>query len=137
MQTLKDLLVKEKTIVQSYPGCKDFEITLAYLSKESMNSLRKKATVTTFDRKNHQAVESIDEVIFSKNFVKAVIKDWSGLKYRYLEDLVPVDLSNVEDLDATLEYSEETAEMLLKNSTDFDRWIGVIVNDLQNFTTLK
>lgn len=81
--------------------------------------------------------QTLDEDLFAKGFVSCVIKGWTGLKYKYLDELVPVDLSGVEDVEAELEYSEESAESLMKNSSVFDRWVGEIVNDLQNFTTSK
>lgn len=134
---LNDLLVQEKTIEQPFPGCDGFVVTLAFLSKESMNSLRKKSTTRTINRSTRQPEETLDEELFTKNFIKSVVKGWTGLKFRYLDELVPVDLSNLEDVDAMLEYTEEQAEILMKNSVTFDQWVGGLVNDLQNFTTLK
>lgn len=134
---LNDLLVKEKTVEQPFPGCDGFVVTLAYLSKESLNNLRKKATVQTINKKTRQVEETLDEDLFAKNFVGCVIKGWKGLKYKYLDELIPVDLSKVEDVEAELEYSPESAQVLMKNSTNFDNWVGGIVNDLQNFTNTK
>ena len=67
-------------------------------------------------------------------YVKASIKSWSGLKLKYLEQLAPVDLTG-QDPNAVLEYNEENALYLMKNSTNFDSFISEQVTDLGNFST--
>ena len=55
-----------------------------------------------------------------------------GLKLKYLEDLILVDLTdhNPED---ELTFTLEDAEMLVQNSTEFDNWVNEVVFDLANF----
>ena len=69
-------------------------------------------------------------------YVKAVIKGWSGLKYLYLEELLLVDVSAL-DSDDTLTFTQENAELLMRNSTEFDTWVTETVGDLENFTKNK
>lgn len=134
---LKDILVEEKTLEIPYPECDGFVLTLAYLGKETLNKLREKSTVTKIDRKTKKPDESIDSELFSKLYIKAVVKGWVGLKYKFLIDIIPVDIPEGTDMDLELEYTEEDAQLLLKNSTDFDTWVADIVGDLQNFTKSK
>jgi hypothetical protein len=65
-----------------------------------------------------------------------VIKGWSGFKYRYLEELLLVDVSAF-DPDDYLGFTQENAELLMKNSSDFDTWVTETVGDLENFTGNK
>jgi len=65
---------------------------------------------------------------------KGVVKGWKGLKYKFLTDFILVDLEGVEDLGAELEFSDENALVMMKNSNEFDTWVSEMVGDLSNFT---
>jgi len=112
----------------------DFKVQVAFLSRETLQSIRKKSTKTSF--KNRQPVEELNDELFLDLYVKNAIKGWTGLKLKYLEQLAPVDLTG-QDADAELEYSEENALYLMKNSTNFDSFISEQVTDLGNFSTSK
>lgn len=132
--SLKTLLVPSKSLEVEYPGMPEFKIQVAFLSRETLQSIRKKSTKTTF--KNRQPVEELNDELFLELYVKSAIKGWTGLKLKYLEQLAPVDLTD-QDLDAELEYSEENALYLMKNSTNFDSFVSEQVTDLANFQTSK
>lgn len=132
--SLKNLLVPSKAIEVEYPGMPDFKINLAFLSRETLQQIRKKATKTSF--KNRQPVEELNDELFLELYVKATIKGWAGLKLSYLEQLAPVDLTG-HDKEAELEYSEDNALYLMKNSTNFDSFVSEQVTDLANFSTNK
>jgi hypothetical protein len=132
--SLKSLLVPSKTVEVEYPGMPEFKIQLSFLSRETLQNIRKKATKTSF--KNRQPVEELNDELFLELYVKSSVKGWSGLKLAYLEQLAPVDLTG-QDLEAELEYSEENALYLMKNSANFDTFISEQVTDLGNFSTNK
>jgi hypothetical protein len=132
--SLKTLLVPSKSLEVEYPGMPDFKIQVAFLSRETLQNIRKKSTKTTF--KNRQPVEELNDELFLELYVKSAIKGWSGLKLKYLEQLAPVDLTG-QDADAELEYSEENALYLMKNSTNFDSFVSEQVTDLGNFSASK
>lgn len=77
-------------------------------------------------------VEDLDEEKFVVQFSKATIKNWKGLKLKYLEDILLVDISS-QDPEDELGYDSEQAEVLVSNSTEFDNWINEVVFDLANF----
>jgi hypothetical protein len=129
--TLKALLVPSKATEVDYPGFNGFKINVVFLSRETLVSIRKKATSTKF--KNRQPVEELDDKLFLQLYVQAAIKGWSGLKLAYLNDLAPVDLTG-QDLEAELEYSEDNALFLMQSSANFDAFISEIVTELGNFT---
>ena len=129
---LAELMVDTKTAWIEFPGCDGFEVELANLSRKELMNLRKKCIKTKFDRKTHQAVEELDEDKFVHEFTKATVKDWKGLKLKYLEELILVELGD-NDPEAELVFDLENAESLVQNSTDFDNWINEVVFDLANF----
>lgn len=130
--SLKSLLVPSKTVEVEYPGMPDFTIKLGFMSRETLINLRKKATKNTF--KNRQVQDEFNEDLFLELYVDAAIKGWNGLKFSYVNLLVPVDISAFDPEDS-LAYSKENALMLMKNSSQFDNFISEQVNDLANFTT--
>lgn len=129
--SLKSMLVPSKEINLEYPGMPGFEVTICFLSRETLQTIRKKATKTSF--KNRQPVEELNDDLFLELYVKGCIKSWRGLKMRYLEQLAPVDVSD-QDPDAELEYSEENALYLMKSSVNFDSFVSEQVTDLGNFS---
>jgi len=133
---LKDLLVEEKTVQIDYPGAEGFIVTLAFLGKDALSKIRNKSTITKFDKKTRQPIEELDSDLFTKLYIEAVVKGWAGLKYKYLSELIPVDLSTV-DPEEALEYSQDNAQVLLKHSGEFDTWVAEMVGNLQNFTKTK
>lgn len=128
------MLVPSKEITVEYPGMPGFEVQVSFLSRETLQNIRKKATKTTF--KNRQPVEELNDELFLELYVKGSIKGWTGLKLKYLEQLAPVDVSG-EDSEAELEYTEENALYLMKSSTNFDSFISEKVTDLGNFSKTK
>ena len=131
---LSDLLVDTKSVWVEYPGYPEFEVELAALSRPELTALRKRCVTTKFDKKTRQPVEDLNEDLFISQFTKATIKNWKGFKLKYLEDFILVDLSKV-DPESELPYSQETAELLIKNSTEFDTWINSEVFNLETFRT--
>jgi hypothetical protein len=128
------MLVPSKEVTVEYPGMPGFEIQVSFLSRETLQNIRKKATKTTF--KNRQPIEELNDDLFLELYVKGSIKGWKGLKLKYLEQLAPVNLSD-EDPDQELEYTEENALYLMKSSNNFDSFISEKVTDLGNFSKSK
>jgi len=125
-------MVDTKTAWIEFPGCPGFEVKVANLSRKELIALRKRCVQTKFDRKTRQPEEILNEEKFIREFSEATIKDWKGLKLKYLEDLLLVDLGS-NDPDATLSYDADQAEVLVQNSSEFDTWINEVVFDLANF----
>lgn len=130
--SLKTLLVPSKSVQVEYPGMPGFIVDLAFLSRETLLSIRKKSTKTTF--KNRQAAEDFNEDLFLQLYVENAVKGWKGFKLSYLEQLAPVDLSD-KNMDDELGYTAENALYLMKNSSNFDAFISEQVSDLGNFST--
>lgn len=128
--SLKSLLVPTKEVEVEYPGFEGFKLNLAFLSREELMKIRKKATKIEY--KNRQPVETLNDDLFLQLYVDGCIKGWSGLKFSYLESLAPVDVSGQKPED-TLGYSRENALFLMKASSNFDSFISETVTELANF----
>ena len=132
--SLKNLLVPSKSIQVEFPGMPGFFIDVAFLSRETLINIRKKATKTTF--KNRQPQEELNDELFLQLYVEQAVKGWTGLKVSYLEQLAPVDVSHLNPEDE-LAYTSENALYLMKNSSNFDSFISEQVADLGNFSRSK
>ena len=129
---LKNLLVDSKTTWVEFPGLDGLEVELANLSRKELVNLRKRCTTNKFNRKTRGFEESLDEDKFVKEFSESTIKGWKGFKLKYLEDLLLVDISG-KDPEIELEYTQENAQLLVENSSEFDNWLNEVVFDLENF----
>ena len=134
MSILSKLMVDTKSAWIEYPGLKGFEVEVVNQSRQALIAIRKSAMETKFDRKTRLPQETLSDEKFIAAFSRATIKNWKGLKTKYLEDLLLVDLSD-EDPEKEVPYSVEDAEALMANSGDFDQWMNEVVFDLQNFRT--
>lgn len=134
---LKNLITDKKVISTEHPLLNGFIVDVGFISKEATRKMLDRATTTKFNKRTHKPEDEVDNDIFLKMYAKALIKGWTGLKLSYLMELLPVDLSSMDNLDAELEYSDENALELLKNSIDFDNWLSSVVNDVKKFNMSK
>jgi hypothetical protein len=134
--SLASLMTPSKTVAIDFPGFKGMSVELCYLAREELVKLRKKCITNKFNKKTHQPEEILDEDKFLVEYCRAVIKGWSGLKYRYLEELLLVDVSAL-DADDVLLHTQENSELLMRNSGVFDTWVTETVSELENFTGNK
>ena len=130
---LANILVKSKTVDIEYPGMPGFIVSLAYLTRDEIMSLKDKCTSQKFNRKSHKPEEETDNDLFQELYIKAVVKDWIGLKGRYILKMLPVDPSTVEE-DGDVDYSESSAKILMLNCSNFDSWVSDMLEDVSNFT---
>lgn len=129
---LSSLMIDTKSAWVEFPGYEGFEVEVVNLSRPELTALRKRCLVTKFDKNTRQPVEELQEDKFISEFTKATIKNWKGFKYKFLQDFILVDLSQV-DPEGELAYSQDNARLLVTNSSDFDTWVNNVVFDLSNF----
>jgi hypothetical protein len=129
---LKSLLVDSKTTWVEFPGLMGFEVELANLSRKELTNLRKKCTINKFNRKTRQFEDELNDEKFIVEFTRSTVKNWKGLQLGFLQDLLLVDLKG-QDEKAEMEFSEENAQSLVENSSEFDNWLNEVVFDLENF----
>ena len=134
--SLATLLTPSKTVSVDYPEFEGFSVELTYLAREELMKLRNRTLKQKFNKKTRAFEEQMDEDLFLTEYVKAVIKGWKGLKYEYVSQLLLIDTNSI-DLQDELRFTQENAELLMKNSADFDTWVTEVVGDLENFTNDK
>lgn len=130
---LKSMIIPSKTVWEEYPGMPGFEVQLAHLTRDELMKIRKKAVTMKPNRKTREMQEDLDSDLFQRLYIDAVIKDWKGLKLKYLPRFVPTDISG-KDPEDELEYSSDNAEALMTNASDFDSWVTTVLEDVENFT---
>ena len=131
--SLKNLIVNKAQIDIEHPLLDGFVVTVNFISKDKMRKMLDRSSTTKFSKKTHKPEETLDNDIFLNMYSKALISNWTGLKYSYLNELLPVDLSSITDLEELVDYTEEDALDLLKGSTDFDTWLSDAVSDITVF----
>jgi hypothetical protein len=129
-------MTPSKTVTMDYPGIDGFTVDITYLAREELLKLRNRCLKQKFNKKTRQFEEELDDDRFLTEYVKGVIQSWSGLKYSRLEELLLVDVSHLDPEDE-LPYSQDNAELLMKNAADFDTWVTETVGNLENFTDSK
>lgn len=129
---LASLIVPSKETVAEYPSIDGFEVTLAYLTRDELNKIKKKATTNKVNKKTRDIEEEVNAELFQDIYINSVIKGWKGLTGEGLKTMIPVP-DTVED-DEIVEYTDKNALVLMKNCSDFDSWVGDVLSDIQNFT---
>jgi hypothetical protein len=133
---LKNLMVDTKSAWVPYEGFEGFEVQVANISREKLTKLRKSCVEKVFDRKIRGQIEELNESKFVRAFTDNAVLDWKGLKLSYVEQLMLVDIE-AQDPNAELPYDKDNAELLVKNSADFDTWLNEVVFDLDNFRSVR
>ena len=134
--SLATLMTPSKTVSIDFPDMEGFTVDLCYLAREELLKLRSKCLKQKFNKKTRAFEETLDEDTFLIEYVDAVIKNWVGLKYDHLRTLILIETEGL-DLETELPFTKENAELLMKNSSDFDTWVTESVGDLENFTKNK
>ena len=134
--SLASLMTPSKTVTMDFPGIDGFTVDITYLAREELLKLRNRCLKQKFNKKTRQFEEELNDDRFLTEYVKGVIQNWSGLKYRRLEELLLVDVSHLDPEDE-LPFSQDNAELLMKNAADFDTWVTETVGNLENFTDSK
>ena len=129
---LKKLVVDSKAKWIDFAGLEGFSVEIANLSRKELNGIRKACTTTKFNRRSRVAEEVLEDEKFVTEFTRKTVKNWRGLTLAHLETLILVDIDN-QDSSKEVEYTEENAEVLVSQSTEFDTWLNEVVFDLDNF----
>lgn len=136
MSKIGNLIAKETETWVEFPEIDGFEIHLVYLTREDLMKIRNRALTYKFNKRTRQREEDVDNDKFLEAYAERAIKGWKGLKVKHLPVLLPVDISSL-DGDENVDYTEDDALDLLKNSTIFDQFITDCMNDFEQFSKKK
>lgn len=136
MSKIGNLIAKETETWVEFPEIDGFEIRLVYLTRDDLMKIRNRALTYKFNKRTRQREEDVDNDKFLEAYAERAIKGWKGLKVKHLPVLLPVDISSL-DGDENVDYTEDDALDLLKNSTIFDQFITDCMNDFEQFSKKK
>lgn len=124
-----------------YPGISGFFVTLGYVGKSKLREIGRRSTVIRF--KNHKEIPDIDDEKMTKYTTQAAILGWRGLTVKGVKQLIVLDINGVpgetieEKEQYPVDFTEENAELLLRESMHFDEWVSNIIMDLSRFQDIK
>lgn len=127
-------MVDVKSAWFEYPECPGFEVEVNHLSRKELGKIRDRCVNKKIDRATRQPVEELDSERFVEILTKSTIKNWKGLKLKYVETLLPVEIKEGDE-EVELEFSTENAIDLVRGSSEFDTWVNEITFDLDSFRT--
>ena len=130
------MIAKETTTWVEFPDVDGFEVNLRFLTREELTKIRNASLTYKFNKRTRQREEEIDNDKFLDNYAQKAIVGWKGLKVKHLPVLLPVDISSM-DANEEIEYSEDEAVELLKNSSVFDQFVTDAMNDFEQFSKQK
>ena len=136
MSKIKKMMAEKSSIWVDYPDVDGFSVNLNYLTREDLMKVRNSSLTYKFNKRTRQREEEVDNDRFLENYAEKAIIGWKGLKVKHMPALMPVDISGM-DVDDDIEYSNEDAIELLKNSTVFDQFITDCMNDFEAFSRKK
>ena len=136
MSKIKKMMAEQSSVWVDYPDIEGFSVNLKYLTREDLMKIRNASLTYKFNKRTRQREEEVDNDRFLENYAEKAIIGWKGLKVKHMPALMPVDISGM-DVDDDIEYSNEDAIELLKNSTVFDQFITDAMNDFEQFSKKK
>ena len=136
MSKIKKMMAEQSSVWVDYPDIDGFSVNLKYLTREDLMKIRNSSLTYKFNKRTRQREEEVDNDRFLENYAEKAIIGWKGLKVKHMPALMPVDISGM-DVDDDIEYSNEDAIELLKNSTVFDQFITDAMNDFEQFSKKK
>ena len=98
--------------------------------------IRNQSLTFKFNKRTRQREEAIDNDKFLEAYTIRAIKGWKGLQIKHLPMLLPVDISSMNG-DEYVEFSEDEALDLIKNSTIFDQFITDTMSEFEQFSITK
>lgn len=130
------MIAKETTTWVEFPDVDGFEVNLRFLTREELTKIRNASLTYKFNKRTRQREEEIDNDKFLDHYAEKAIVGWKGLKVKHLPVLLPVDISSM-DANEEIEYSEDEAVELLRNSSIFDQFVTDAMNDFEQFSKQK
>jgi hypothetical protein len=130
---LESLILPQKVVTFDFPGAPGLTFDLAFLSKEENQKIVKACTKTKINSRTRQPEKELDEDMFLKAYVAEVVKGWKGFKVKYLANFI-IYKDTAADPEDEVEFDEDSALYLMKNSAVFDSWVSDQISDLGKFT---
>src|SRR5210317_691106 len=136
MSKIKNLIADQSSVWIEYPDIDGFSVNLKYLTREDLMKIRNASLTYKFNKRTRQREEEVENDRFLENYAEKAVLGWKGLKVKHMPALMPVDITGM-DAEENIDYSNEDAIELLKNSTVFDQFVTDAMNDFEQFSKKK
>jgi len=136
MSKIKKMIAEQSSVWVDYPDIDGFSVNLKYLTREDLTKIRNASLTYKFNKRTRQREEEVENDRFLENYAEKAIVGWKGLKVKHMPALMPVDITGM-DAEENIDYSNEDAIELLKNSTVFDQFVTDAMNDFEQFSKKK
>ncbi len=136
MSKIKKMMAEQSSVWVDYPDIEGFSVNFKYLTREDLMKIRNSSLTYKFNKRTRQREEEVENDRFLENYANKAIVGWKGLKVKHMPALMPVDITGM-DAEENIDYSNEDATELLKNSTVFDQFITDAMNDFEQFSKKK
>ena len=136
MSKIKKMMAEQSSVWVDYPDIEGFSVNLKYLTREDLMKIRNASLTYKFNKRTRQREEEVENDRFLENYANKAIVGRKGLKVKQMPALMPVDITGM-DAEENIDYSNEDAIELLKNSTVFDQFVTDAMNDFEQFSKKK
>lgn len=127
---LTELVVDVKTVWLKYEGVPGFEVQVNYIPRTEMTKMVKDCQTSKMNRKTRSVEMELDDEKFLKKFVRRAISNWKGLTTENIGNFLPIKETEEK---GEIEFSEEAAIYLVKESGEFDEWLNEKITDIDSF----
>ena len=127
---LTELVVDVKTVWLKYEGVPGFEVQVNYIPRTEMTKMVKDCQTSKMNRKTRSVEMELDDEKFLKKFVRRAISNWKGLTTENVGNFLPIKETEEK---GEIEFSEEAAIYLVKESGEFDEWLNEKITDIDSF----
>lgn len=130
------MIARDTTTWVDFPDIPGFEVNIRYVTREDLLKIRGASLTFKFNKRTRQREEEVNNDKFLELYAEQAILGWRGLKVKHLPALMPVDISSMNP-EEEIEYNQEEALELLRNSGIFDSFISDTMADFEQFSKLK
>lgn len=135
---LKSLVQKAKAVrkINDVVYDKDWNVgfKLQFLPKADLQRMIGKHTEIDFDSRSHTREEKINNKNLTREILDTCVVGWFGVTPKWLATQVPLDLSDVEDPNAEVPFSQENLLTIIDESYNLEGWIFENVKDAGKFS---
>lgn len=135
MSKLKALHQKDKRAIFTYPNS-DFKVEIRFLQPSEVDRINQECQVMKYNKNLKGEFLELDNDKFVSELAKYCVVGWTGLTFAVASDLLPLDESAIEDMSEEIEYCEEDAVEIIRESATLSEWVLKRARDLKTFRRL-
>jgi len=120
-----------------YDKANGVSFDLIYLPRNEMQQIVSRHTKIKFNPKTHQKDEEVDGEGLRNEVIDLTVKGWKGVSYKWVNNLIPLDIKTIDDINAELPFTTENRNVLFTQAYGLDSWLLDTVKDAAYFNEKK